>query len=88
MLEIVFIYIFTSYKTSFKSDDLNNFVHAWHSVSVLGHKQGFELAVPEINTLQISVVIYWNSEILQIKLYPVLSGFQYKIIYISVKNMD
>ena len=47
MLEIVFsIDICTRHRMSYKNVDLNFCAHTWHSVSVLGHNQGFELAVP------------------------------------------
>ena len=48
MLEIVFsINICTLHRIS-SNVDLNICAHTWHSGSVLGHKQGFEHAVPEI----------------------------------------
>ena len=33
---------------SFKNVDSNIYAHTWHLVSVMGYKQGFELAVPVI----------------------------------------
>ena len=49
MLGIVFsIEICTRHRMSFKNVDLNICAHTWHSVSVMGHKQGFDLAVPEL----------------------------------------
>ena len=47
MLEIVYsIDICTRHRMSSKHVDLNICTHTWHSVSVMGHKQGFELALP------------------------------------------
>ena len=49
MLGIVFsIEICTRHRMSFKNVDLNICAHTWHSVSVMGHKKGFDLAVPEL----------------------------------------
>ena len=47
MLGIVFsIDICTLHRISSKNVDLNICAHTWHSVSVMGHKQSFDLAVP------------------------------------------
>ena len=49
MLGIDFsIDIYTPHRMTSKNDDLNMCAHTWHSMSVMGHKQGFELAVPSI----------------------------------------
>ena len=53
MLWIVFSFdICPLHRISFKNVDLNMCAHTWHSVSVIGHKQGFDLAVPAVHTLQ------------------------------------
>ena len=47
MLGIVFsINVCTLHKMSSTNVDLNICAHTWHSVSVMDHKQGFDLAVP------------------------------------------
>ena len=47
MLRIVFsIDICTHHRMSSKNIDNNICAHTWHSVSVMGHKQGFELNIP------------------------------------------
>ena len=47
MLGIVFsIDICTLHRISSKNVDLNMCAHTWHSVSVMGYKQSFDLAVP------------------------------------------
>ena len=52
MLWIVFsIDICTRHRISSKNVDFNICAHTWHSVSVMGRKQGFELAVPELGVL-------------------------------------
>ena len=52
MLGIVFsIEICTRHSMSFKNVDLNICAQTWHSVSVMGRKQGFDLAVPEVFNL-------------------------------------
>ena len=49
MLGIVFsIDICTLHRMSFKNVDLNICAHTSHSVTVMGHKQSFDLAVPEL----------------------------------------
>ena len=49
MLGIVFLLTFSlATSISSKLGDLNICAHTWHSVSVLGPKQGFELALPEL----------------------------------------
>ena len=51
MLAIVFSNdIWTLYRISSKNFYLNICAHTWHLVSVVGHKQGFELAVPVLKT--------------------------------------
>ena len=48
MLGIVFSTdICTRHRMSSKNVDVNICAHTWHSVSVMGHKHGFKLAVPE-----------------------------------------
>ena len=42
-----------SSQDKFQNVDLDICAHTWHSVSVMGHKQGFNLAVPEFSN-------YWN----------------------------
>ena len=37
-----------SNRMSSKTVYLNICAHTWHSVSVMGHKQGFEFAVPRV----------------------------------------
>ena len=51
MLRIVFsIDLCILHRVSSKNVDLINIcAHTWHSVSVMGHKQDFELAVPVLN---------------------------------------
>ena len=44
--------IFTRHRISSKNIDQHFWAHSWHSVSVMGHKQGFELAVPEIQNFE------------------------------------
>ena len=48
---------------SLKNIDLNICAHTWHSVSVMGHKQGFELAVPVFLSLfwQLFCIILHNA---------------------------
>ena len=49
MLEIVYsIDICTRHRMSSKHVDLNICAHTWHYMSVMGNKQGFELAVPAL----------------------------------------
>ena len=49
MLGIVFSTdIFTRHRMSSKTVDLNICAQTWHSVSVMGHKHGFTLAVPVV----------------------------------------
>ena len=43
---VLFIDMCTHHKTSSKNVDLNIWAHARHSVSVMGHNQDLELAVP------------------------------------------
>ena len=60
MLGIVFsIDICTLHRKSSKNVDLNICVHTWHlhSVSVKGHKQGFELAVPVMGISALKLVL-------------------------------
>ena len=61
MLGIVFsIYICTLHRISSKNFDLNICVCTWHSVSVMGHKQGFDLACCTwINSWNTSLVRNW-----------------------------
>ena len=47
---VVSIDICTLYRMKSKNVDLNMCAHTWHSMSVLGHKQGFELVVPALVT--------------------------------------
>ena len=49
MSEIVFsIDTCTCHRMSSNSVNLNICAHTWHSVPVMGHDQGFDLAVPEL----------------------------------------
>ena len=45
--------ICTLHRISSKNVDLNMCAHTWHSVSVMGHKQGFELAVPVLYSVHV-----------------------------------
>ena len=79
MLGIVFsIDICTRHRMSYKNVDLNFCAHTWHSVSVLGHNQGFELAVPVFKVYSTAVLLYYLLE----HIYEAL----YIYIYIYIKN--
>ena len=43
--------IFTLHKMSSKNIELNICAYTWHSVSVMGHEQGLELTVPELQVI-------------------------------------
>ena len=52
-----------THRTNFNDVDLNVCAQTCHSVSVVGHKQGFELAVPELIKIIITVnyLLYNNT---------------------------
>ena len=55
MVGIVFsIEICTLHRITSKNIDLNICAHTWHSVLLMGHKQGFDLAAPEL------LKTHWN----------------------------
>ena len=59
MLGIFFsLDICSSHRMSSINADLNICAHTWPSVSIMGHKQGFELAVPVILSLIFSILLY------------------------------
>ena len=56
MLGIYFsVDICTLHMISSKNVDLNIFAQIWHSMSVMGHKQGLELAVPVLLAFRCNV---------------------------------
>ena len=61
MLGRVFsIDICTLHRINSKNVDLNICAHTWHSMSVMGHKQGFDLAVSEVKLLFLKANIYYQ----------------------------